>query len=75
MLRLYFPILLLGVGFAHTPGNSQLYDLRRKELLRLLETCFSHIMYLPAPSSSGSQQTKLPPTVLNGGQEQVSYIL
>ena len=65
-------VLLLGVGFAHTPVNSQLYDLRRKELLRLLETCFSHIMYLRAPSS-GSSQTKSPmKSGLNSDQEQVT---
>ena len=32
-----------------------MYDLRRKELLRLLETCFSHIMYLRSPSNPQSK--------------------
>lgn len=35
-----------GVGFAHKPVDSQQYDLNRRELLRLLETCFSQSMYL-----------------------------
>ena len=52
----------IGVGFAHTPGNSQAYDLRRKELLRLLETCFSHIMYLRAPSGGSLGTPAVPKT-------------
>ena len=48
-----------------------MYDLRRKELLRLLETCFSHIMYLRSPSNPQSKS----PT--QGGsasdREQVNY--
>ena len=36
-----------GVGFAHAPPNSHAYDLRRRELLRFLETCFSQSMYSP----------------------------
>ena len=50
-----------------------MYDLRRKELLRLLETCFSHIMYLRSPSNPQSKS----PT--QGGstsdREQVKYNL
>ena len=36
-----------GVGFANNPQNAPAYDLHRRELLRLLGTCFSQIMYLP----------------------------
>ena len=36
-----------GVGFANTPQNAASYDLHRRELLRLLSTCFSQSMYLP----------------------------
>ena len=63
-------ISLLGVGFAHTPMNSQVYDIRRKELLRLLETCFSHIMYLRSPSSS-STNAKSPSPGFSSDEEQV----
>ena len=63
-------ILCIGVGFAHAPVNSQLYDVRRKELLRLLETCFSHIMYLRAQSGSSSA-AKSPTHGTNTDHEQV----
>ena len=36
-----------GVGFANAPQNAPSYDLHRRELLRLLATCFSQSMYLP----------------------------
>ena len=36
-----------GVGFANTPSTAASYDLHRRELLRLLSTCFSQSMYLP----------------------------
>jgi len=36
-----------GVGFATAPQNTASYDLHRRELLRLLATCFSQSMYLP----------------------------
>eukprot|EP00095_Tigriopus_kingsejongensis_P004328 maker-scaffold551_size138509-snap-gene-0.20 protein:Tk04328 transcript:maker-scaffold551_size138509-snap-gene-0.20-mRNA-1 annotation:"hypothetical protein L798_12013" len=36
-----------GVGFAHKSLDNPQYDLNRRELLRLLETCFSQSMYLP----------------------------
>ena len=32
-----------GVGFAHRPADTAQYDLNRRELLRLLETCFSQV--------------------------------
>ena len=63
MCPLHFYMLhSIGVGFAHTPANSQAYDLRRKELLRLLETCFSHIMYLRAPSGGSATQAAISKT-------------
>ena len=36
-----------GVGFANNPHSAASYDLHRRELLRLLATCFSQSMYLP----------------------------
>ncbi|XP_015266231.1 PREDICTED: protein HID1 [Gekko japonicus] len=42
-----------GVGFAHSPPPSYSHDLNRTELLKLLLTCFSEVMYLP-PSSDSS---------------------
>ncbi|KAJ6660385.1 hypothetical protein lerEdw1_017808 [Lerista edwardsae] len=42
-----------GVGFAHSPTPSYNHDLNRTELLKLLLTCFSEVMYLP-PSSDSS---------------------
>ena len=36
-----------GVGFANNPQTAASYDLHRRELLRLLATCFSQSMYLP----------------------------
>nr|XP_020661922.1 protein HID1 [Pogona vitticeps] len=42
-----------GVGFAHSPPPSYNHDLNRTELLKLLLTCFSEVMYLP-PSSDSS---------------------
>ena len=32
-----------GVGFAHRPVDTAQYDLNRRELLRLVETCFSQV--------------------------------
>ena len=40
-------IWAVGVGFAHAPANCAAYDLRRREILRFLQTCFSQSMYLP----------------------------
>ncbi|XP_061892870.1 protein HID1-like [Entelurus aequoreus] len=37
-----------GVGFAQSPPLNYIHDLNRTELLRLLLTCFSELMYLPA---------------------------
>ncbi|XP_061702913.1 protein HID1 [Syngnathoides biaculeatus] len=37
-----------GVGFAQSPPLNYIHDLNRTELLRLLLTCFSEVMYLPA---------------------------
>ncbi|XP_077474154.1 protein HID1 isoform X2 [Stigmatopora argus] len=37
-----------GVGFAQSPPLNYIHDLNRAELLRLLLTCFSEVMYLPA---------------------------
>uniref|UniRef100_A0A2D4PJ55 HID1 domain-containing protein n=1 Tax=Micrurus surinamensis TaxID=129470 RepID=A0A2D4PJ55_MICSU len=42
-----------GVGFAHSPSPNFSHDLNRTELLKLLLTCFSEVMYLP-PSSDSS---------------------
>ncbi|XP_070790735.1 protein HID1 [Pituophis catenifer annectens] len=42
-----------GVGFAHSPSPNFSHDLNRTELLKLLLTCFSEVMYLP-PSSESS---------------------
>ncbi|XP_044309826.1 protein HID1 isoform X2 [Varanus komodoensis] len=42
-----------GVGFAHSPSPNFFHDLNRTELLKLLLTCFSEVMYLP-PSSDSS---------------------
>ena len=42
-----------GVGFAHKPVDAPQYDVHRRELLRLLETCFSQIMYF-TPSSAAA---------------------
>ncbi|KAM9844271.1 protein HID1 isoform 3-T3 [Aulostomus maculatus] len=42
-----------GVGFAQSPPLNYIHDLNRTELLRLLLTCFSEVMYLP-PSSDNS---------------------
>ena len=36
-----------GVGFANNPQSAASFDLHRRELLRLLATCFSQSMYLP----------------------------
>ncbi|XP_053231806.1 protein HID1 [Podarcis raffonei] len=43
-----------GVGFAHSPQPSYNHDLNRTELLKLLLTCFSEVMYLPPSSDSNS---------------------
>ncbi len=43
-----------GVGFAHKPADSPQYDLNRRELLRLLETCFSQTMYMSASEAAAS---------------------
>ncbi|KAH0629465.1 hypothetical protein JD844_011543 [Phrynosoma platyrhinos] len=42
-----------GVGFAHSPQPNYMHDLNRTELLKLLLTCFSEVMYLP-PSADSS---------------------
>ncbi len=36
-----------GVGFASKTISTPQFDMNRRELLRLLETCFSQSMYLP----------------------------
>ena len=36
-----------GVGFAHSPPHSHVYDQNRTEILKLMLTCFSETMYLP----------------------------
>lgn len=36
-----------GVGFANSPPHYPQYDTARTELLKLLMTCFSEIMYKP----------------------------
>nr|XP_057905798.1 protein HID1 [Doryrhamphus excisus] len=41
-----------GVGFAQSPPLNYIHDLNRTELLRLLLTCFSEVMYLPASSDT-----------------------
>ncbi|XP_040185999.1 protein HID1 [Rana temporaria] len=43
-----------GVGFAHSPTPNHAHDLNRTELLKLLLTCFSEVMYLPPSSESSS---------------------
>ncbi|ELU13895.1 hypothetical protein CAPTEDRAFT_157409 [Capitella teleta] len=47
-----------GVGFAHSPPHSHIYDQNRTEILKLLLTCFSETMYLPpiADAHSGRNQ-------------------
>lgn len=37
-----------GVGFASTPSHNAQHDLNRTELLKLILTCFSEIIYIPA---------------------------
>ncbi|CAL1263441.1 unnamed protein product [Larinioides sclopetarius] len=37
-----------GVGFAHTPTHVPQHDYNRTEILKLLLTCFSQTMYMPA---------------------------
>nr|XP_061805863.1 protein HID1-like [Nerophis lumbriciformis] len=41
-----------GVGFAQSPPLNYIHDLNRTELLRLLLTCFSEVMYLPASTDN-----------------------
>ncbi|XP_061606407.1 protein HID1 [Phyllopteryx taeniolatus] len=41
-----------GVGFAQSPPLNYIHDLNRTELLRLLLTCFSEVMYLPASADN-----------------------
>uniref|UniRef100_A0A8D0EE96 HID1 domain containing n=1 Tax=Salvator merianae TaxID=96440 RepID=A0A8D0EE96_SALMN len=43
-----------GVGFAHSPPPNFIHDLNRTELLKLLLTCFSEVMYLPPASDSSN---------------------
>ncbi|EQB77279.1 hypothetical protein CB1_000265068 [Camelus ferus] len=43
-----------GVGFAHSPQPSYIHDMNRRELLKLLVTCFSEAMYLPPAPDSGN---------------------
>lgn len=47
-----------GVGFANVPQNAASYDLHRRELLRLLATCFSQSMYLPPLGEAHGQTNK-----------------
>ncbi|XKL68494.1 hypothetical protein PGB90_003985 [Kerria lacca] len=37
-----------GVGFANSPPNNPIFNVARTELLKLLLTCFSEIMYKPS---------------------------
>ncbi|TRY70371.1 hypothetical protein TCAL_04485 [Tigriopus californicus] len=47
-----------GVGFAHKPIDNPQYDLNRRELLRLLQTCFSQSMYLPPVGDAHVQSNR-----------------
>lgn len=46
-----------GVGFATKTIDNPSYDLNRRELLRLLETCFSQGMYEPPGNSSDNNRS------------------
>jgi len=45
-----------GVGFTHAPPSSAQYDRNRTEILKLLLTCFSDVIYLPPVADAHAQQ-------------------
>ncbi|XP_061731894.1 protein HID1-like isoform X2 [Nerophis ophidion] len=46
-----------GVGFAQSPPLDSSHDSNRAELLKLLLTCFSEVLYLPPPAAAQTANT------------------
>lgn len=47
-----------GVGFANSPSHNAQHDLNRTEILKLLLTCFSEIIYIPPSSKKKQEKTE-----------------
>ncbi|XP_075259274.1 protein HID1-like isoform X2 [Convolutriloba macropyga] len=52
-----------GVGFAQEPPYNFMYDMHRTELLKLLLTCFSEAMYMPASSNDATSNASMNPWI------------